>query len=58
MFPLLHFASSRRWMGDHRIGWFLLGAGWTSAILITMLDIYGLPEALQETWGVIVGTSN
>ena len=45
MFPLLHFASSRRWMGEHRIGWFLLIAGWISAILITALDIYGLPGA-------------
>jgi manganese transport protein len=56
MFPLLYFASSRRWMGDHKLGWFLLSAGWTSAVLITALDIYGLPEAFDKAWGVIVGT--
>jgi len=55
MFPLLHFASSRKWMGDFRIGWFLLAAGWTSALLITGLDIYGLPDAVREAWAVITG---
>jgi manganese transport protein len=55
MFPLLHFASSRKWMGDHRIGWFLLIAGWTSAVLITVLDIWGLPEVLNDAWDVIAG---
>jgi manganese transport protein len=55
MFPLLHFASSRKWMGGYRLGWFLLIAGWSSAILITALDIYGLPEALQEAWKVFAG---
>jgi manganese transport protein len=57
MFPLLHFASSRKWMGDHKIGWFLLIAGWTSAMLITALDIYGLPEACDDAWKVIIGAS-
>jgi manganese transport protein len=57
MFPLLHFASSRKWMGDHRIGWFLLIAGWTSAVLITALDIYGLPDTCNDAWEVILGTS-
>ncbi len=55
MFPLLHFTSSRRRMGAWRSGWFLLIAGWTSAILITALDIYGLPESLKAAWQVIVG---
>ena len=55
MFPLLHFASSRKWMGGYRLGWFLLIAGWSSAILIMALDIYGLPEALQEAWKVFAG---
>jgi manganese transport protein len=55
MFPLLHFASSRKWMGAYRLGWFLLIAGWTSAVLITALDIYGLPDAIQEAWKVISG---
>jgi manganese transport protein len=54
MFPLLHFTSSRKWMGEHRNGWFLLIAGWGSCLLITALDIYGLPELLEKTWKVIV----
>jgi manganese transport protein len=55
MFPLLHFTSSRKWMGIHRNGWFLLVMGWTSCLLITALDLYGLPEALEQAWGVITG---
>jgi manganese transport protein len=55
MFPLLHFTSSRRRMGVWRNGWFLMAAGWASAILITAMDIYGLPEALQTAWQVIAG---
>jgi manganese transport protein len=48
MFPLLIFAASRRRMGDHRIGWFLLSTGWASCLLITALDVYGLPDALHD----------
>jgi manganese transport protein len=55
MFPLLHFTSSRQRMGALRNGWVLLIAGWGSALLITALDLYGLPEAIQSAWGVIVG---
>jgi manganese transport protein len=55
MFPLLHFTSSRKWMGRYRNGWFLLVAGWISCLLITALDVYGLPDALQKAWTVIVG---
>ncbi len=55
MFPLLHFTSSRQRMGKWKIGGFLLIAGWASAILITALDLYGLPEALKAAWAVIVG---
>jgi len=54
MFPLLHFTSSRR-MGRFRNGWFLLAAGWTSAVLITCLDLYGLPAAARQAWEVITG---
>jgi manganese transport protein len=49
MFPLLYFTSSRKFMGRYRSGWFLLLAGWSSALLITALDVYGLPDALQKT---------
>ncbi|MGD1089173.1 MAG: Nramp family divalent metal transporter [Verrucomicrobiota bacterium] len=55
MFPLLHFASSRKKMGQWRLGWFLLIAGWGSALLITAFDIYGLPDAVKQAWQVIKG---
>jgi manganese transport protein len=55
MFPLLHFTSSRKRMGQWRNGWFLLIAGWTSAVLITALNIYGLPDSIKQAWAVIVG---
>jgi manganese transport protein len=55
MFPLLHFASSRKRMGQWRLGWFLLIAGWGSAILITAFDFYGLPDAVKQAWQVIKG---
>jgi manganese transport protein len=55
MFPLLIFSSSRRWMGRYRAGWVLLGLGWASCLLITALDIYGLPDALRKAWTVATG---
>jgi len=55
MFPLLQFTSSGRRMGQWRNGWWLLLTGWTSAVLITALDIYGLPDALKQAWAVITG---
>jgi len=55
MFPLLHFTSSRRRMGRWRNGWFLMIAGWGSALLITAMDIWGLPESLRSAWQVIAG---
>jgi manganese transport protein len=55
MFPLLHFTSSSKRMGAWRSGWFLLIAGWGSAIAITAMDIYGLPESLKSAWQVITG---
>jgi manganese transport protein len=53
MFPLLHFTSSRKWMGAYKNGWLLLIIGWTSCVLITALDLYGLPESLAEAWAII-----
>src|SRR5277367_3612433 len=55
MFPLLHFTSSRQRMGAWKNGWFLLIAGWGSAMLITAMDLYGLPESLKAAWHVVVG---
>jgi manganese transport protein len=51
----LQFTSSRRRMGRWRNGWFLLTAGWASALLITALDIYGLPDSLKTAGHVITG---
>jgi manganese transport protein len=55
MFPLLHFTSSRKRMGVWKNGWILLAAGWCSAILITSMDVYGLPESLKAAWRLVVG---
>ncbi len=55
MFPLLQFTSSSKRMGRWKNGWFLLMTGWASAILITVMDVYGLPESLKAAWQVIVG---
>ncbi len=55
MFPLLHFTSSSKRMGRWRNGRFLLVAGWASAILITAMDIYGLPSSLRAAWQIIAG---
>src|SRR5271154_6409451 len=55
MFPLLHFTSSRKRMGKWSNGWFLLAAGWASAILITAMDVFGLPESIKTAWQVIAG---
>jgi manganese transport protein len=56
MFPLLHFTSSRQRMGPWKSGVFLLIAGWGSATLITVLDIWGLPDSLRTAWHVITGS--
>ena len=55
MFPLLQFASSRKRMGKWRSGWFLISTGWGTALAITAMDIYSLPDALKQAWVVIVG---
>jgi manganese transport protein len=55
MFPLLHFTSSRKRMENWKNGWFLLIVGWSSAILITALDIYGIPDSFKAAWQVISG---
>src|SRR5215469_15393930 len=55
MFPLLQFTSSRKIMGRWKSGPFLLITGWSSALLITGLDIWGLPESLRAAWHVIMG---
>ena len=53
MFPLLLFTSSRKRMGPWKLGRFLLIAGWGSAALITVMDIFALPDSLHDAWKVI-----
>ncbi|MGA2554688.1 MAG: Nramp family divalent metal transporter [Verrucomicrobiota bacterium] len=55
MFPLLHFTSSRARMGAWKNGWFLMIAGWGSALLITAMDIWGLPDSLKSAWQILIG---
>ncbi len=55
MFPLMQFTSSKKYMGKHSNGWFLLIAGWGTCLLITALDLYGLPDSLRDAWKIIVG---
>ena len=55
MFPLLHFTSSRFRMGNWKIERSLLLAGWASAILITVMDVFGLKDSVRAAWQVVVG---
>jgi manganese transport protein len=55
MFPLLHFVSSRKRMGKWKPGAILLAAGWGSAVLITALDVYGLPDAFKDAAEIFTG---
>jgi manganese transport protein len=55
MFPLLHFVSRRTFVGQWRIGPAMMVAGWGTAVLITAMDLYGLPEALGDAWRVVAG---
>ena len=54
MFPLLWFTGSQKLMGSYRNGLFLALAGWASCLLITALDIYGLPGAIHDAMAVFV----
>lgn len=55
MFPLLHFTGSTRYVGVWRNGWFLTIAGWGSALFITAMDCWGLPDSLREAWRILIG---
>ncbi len=48
----------RKRMGQWRSGWFLLITGWGTALLITAMDIYGLPDALKQAWRSSRATDN
>lgn len=53
MFPLLHFTSSRKRMGEWKNGSILLILGWISAILITAMDFAATPESFKAAWHVL-----
>ena len=55
MFPLLHLTGKRSLMGRWRNGAVLTIAGWGSAILITVMDVYGLPGAWRDALQVFTG---
>ena len=55
VFPLLLFTSRRRYMGELKLGAGLLATGWGSAIVITAMDVYGLPDALRDAIKVVGG---
>src|SRR6201986_3823097 len=55
MFPLLQFTSSGRRMGRWKNGRYLLVAGWATAVVITAMAIYGLPDSFRAAWQVITG---
>ncbi len=55
MLPLLHFTSSTKRMGRWRNGWFLLIAGWGTAILITVMDVKAIPDGLHQIWALMKG---
>ncbi len=55
MIPLLYFTSRKKYMGRYRNGWILMTMGWLSCVLITALDIYGLPDSLKAGWRIITG---
>jgi manganese transport protein len=55
MFPLMHFTSRAKFMGKWKNGWFLLATGWACVVLITVMDVYGLPDAVHDAWKVVTG---
>ncbi len=55
MFPLLHFTSREKFAGKWKNGPLLLITGWASVVLITAMDVYGLPGALRDAWAIIQG---
>jgi manganese transport protein len=55
MLPLLHFTTSRRRMGRWVAGPLLSVAGWGSAAVIVVLDVFGLPDSIRAAWAVLTG---
>lgn len=55
MLPMLYLTSSRKIMGPWANGWFLTIFGWGSALLITAMDLYSLPDSMKEIWRILSG---
>ena len=55
MIPLLLFVGSPKRMGENRLKGFLFAAGWGSCLIITGLDLYGLPGAIKDAAQVFLG---
>jgi manganese transport protein len=55
MFPLLHFVTMRRLMGNWPTPWSLLVLGWCSALAITVFDIVGLPGSVADAARIVFG---
>ena len=53
MFPLLNLTGSKRLMGERVNPLALAAAGWASALLITAMDVWGLPGAVADLAAVI-----
>ena len=55
MFPLLHFVTARRRMGNWPTPRSLLVLGWCSALAITAFDIVGLPGSVADAVRIVFG---
>ncbi len=53
MFPLLHFATSKKYMGKWRCGRAFSIAGWACALVVTAMDLYGMPDLLRTVWNMV-----
>lgn len=53
MFPLLYFSCSKKYMGKWNGGRALAIAGWSCALAITAMDLYGLPDLMHSLWRML-----
>lgn len=53
MFPLLYFSCSKKHMGKWRSHHALAVAGWSCALAITVMDLYGLPDMMRSLWKML-----
>ena len=52
--PALHQLVVSGWASGRAVG-SCSPTGWSSAILITAMDLYGLPDSVRSAWQVIIG---